>query len=446
VVNMTVKTDLQKAYAYLTAKQVSYVMLWAYYDGNHPLVYSTERLEQVFRSIKGGFVENWCSVVVDSVLERLDLVTVGVANNDAATGVIENLWMVTELDLDEESVHRAALVTGEAFVVAWKDEDKDIEAYYINPSLIHVQYDPENPRTKLWAAKWWEEESGHWQLTLYYPDRLEYYRTLKAEPPKTANAFQPMDDPQAENPTGIIPVFHFRRERRDCSSELQNVIPIQKAINKLLADMMISAEFGAMTQRWIISGGDTTKLKNMPGEIWDIPAGDGQSQPASVGQLNSTPFQNFLDAIDDLVGAVSAISRTPHHHFFGKGEVPSGEALIALEAPLNKKCNTYIKRFKSVWRQLAAFLLELAGTKVDANSITVGFARPETVQPKMQAEIRQMGTLTGIPLTTILRQEGWTGQQLEQLEKDKQDETANQQNSLAKALMAQQRNFDQGEE
>ncbi len=37
------KTDLQKAYNALTAKQTAVAGLWAYYDGDHPLEYSTER-------------------------------------------------------------------------------------------------------------------------------------------------------------------------------------------------------------------------------------------------------------------------------------------------------------------------------------------------------------------------------------------------------------------
>jgi len=439
-------TDLEKAYDCLSAKQAAYALLWRYYDGDHPLVFSTNRREKIFSGAELKFLENWCAVVVDAILERLDLMSISVANDQAASDELQALWIDTDLELDEEDVHRAAIVTGESFVIAWQDNEGQIEAYYNDPALVHIQYDPRDRRTKLWAAKWWREETGHWRLTLWYTDRLEYYRTAKAEAPKTYNAFEPMDPPEAVNPTGIIPVFHFVRERRARISELENIIPIQAGINKLLADMFVSAESAAFMQRYVISDTamDLSKvLKNVPGSIWKIPAGDGQGQPASVGELNATPLQNFLDAIDDLVGALSAISRTPHHYFFGKTGTPSGEALIALEAPLNKKCKTYIKRFSSVWCRVIAFLLQLQGIQVDKKSIVVEFAKPETVQPKTQAEIRQMGTMAGVPLTTILRGEGWTTEQFDQLEQDKADESASQQNSLAKALMAQQRQFDQ---
>lgn len=444
---MPVRSDLEKAYRALRAKQAPYRLLWRYYDGDHPLEYSTDRLRKIFRSIKTKFIENWCSVVIDSILERLELTSVSVADNETDSETLTGLWQSTELDLDEEDVHRAALVTGEAFVIAWRnDKDEHVEAYYVDPALMHVEYDPENPRKKLWAAKMWQEETGHRRLNLYYPDQFKRFRTTGTRVPQSYKAFVPMEEEPLENAMGKIPVFHFRRERRACISELENIRPIQAAINKLLADMMVSAECGAFIQRWIISNteDDLSKvLKNVPGSIWQIPGGDEGGQGASVGSLPATPLQNFLDAIDDLVGAVSAISRTPHHYFFGKSAAPSGEALIALEAPLNKKCSAYIKRFKSVWGRLAAFLLELEGTAVEEKSIVVEFAKPETVQPKTQAEIRQLGTMAELPLVTILRHEGWTQEQIDQMTKDAANEEAQKETGLALAMVRAQRQFDQ---
>ncbi|HUV93920.1 MAG TPA: phage portal protein [Anaerolineae bacterium] len=446
---MAENPDLEKAYKALIAKQAPYSLLWHYYDGDHPLEYSTARLRKIFRNIKSKFIQNWCGVIVDSIVERLELTSVAVTDNKALSKELTDLWQSTELDLDEEDVHRAALVTGEAFVIAWRnDEDEHVEAYYVSSDCVCVQYDPDNPRKKLWAAKIWTEEDGFRRINLYYPDRFERYRTSKAGVPRSYKSFVMMDAAPLVNAMGKVPVFHFQRERRACISELENITPLQAAINKLLADMMVSAECGAYLQRYIISNTDddlSKTLANIPGSIWQIPAGDEAGQAASVGSLSATPLQNFLDAIDDLVNAVSAISRTPHHYFFGKGADLSGEALMALEAPLNKKCATYIKRFTSVWRQLAAFLLELAGTPVEPNSIVVTFAKPETVQPKTQAEIRQLSSEEKLPLVTALRREGWSEEELQQLATDKADEEAQKQTTLALAMVEAQRRFAQGE-
>jgi len=81
---MAEKGDLQKAYDALSAKQTAVAGPWAYYDGDHPLVYSTERLRKIFKNLEARFIENWCAVVVDAVLERLELTTISVANDQAS--------------------------------------------------------------------------------------------------------------------------------------------------------------------------------------------------------------------------------------------------------------------------------------------------------------------------------------------------------------------------
>ena len=444
--------DLQTAYEALKGKQDHCDELWNYYDGDHPLVYSTQRLRKVFRNLDAKFIENWCAVVVDSAAERIQLQELTVANDEMASKRLTALWKSTELDLDADEVHLASLVTGEAFVIAWPGALPGggfgaPGAYYNDPRLCHCEYNGENPRQMDFAAKWWQMRDKRRRLTLYYPDRLEYYVTAKpAEQITSYKAFVADDLDSAENPYGQIPVFHFQRTRRKVISELKNVIPLQAAANKLLADMMVSAEFGAFRQRYVISNADTGTLKNAPNEIWGIPAGDGTGQGSSVGELSATELANFSGAIGDIVSAISAISRTPHHYFFhSSGGVPSGEALIALEAPLNKKVQKYIDRFANTWQRVAAFLLLLEGQQVDPEAITPTFADPATVQPRTQAEVQEIRVRSGEPLTTVMRDQGRSEADIAQMDRDRQDEQAAGQASLAQALLEQRRRFDQGE-
>jgi hypothetical protein len=246
------------------------------------------------------------------------------------------------------------------------------------------------------------------------------------------------------NPYSAIPVFHFKRERRVISSELANVIEPQNAINKLLSDMMIAAEYGAFPQRYIISQASPGKFKNAPNLIWDIPGSDGEGQPTAVGQFASTELSNYLEAIDKWTTAIAIISRTPKHYFFGQGGDPSGEALIAMEAPLNHKAQKYITRWTATWSELAQFMMQVAGMGVIADDAIIPiFEEPETVQPYTQALIRKESVAAGIPLMWQMEQEGYTEQELDDLEAARQEETTGQQQSLALALTNAQRNFDQ---
>lgn len=438
-------SDLERAFQMLSSKAAVYDRLWFYYDGIQPLRYSTERLKQVFKNISTRFTQNWCAVVVDSVLERMALRQFTILNDETGSKAVNAWWHDSGMYLDDDDVHLCALVTGEAFVIAWQEEEGEaIEAYYNDSRLVHAFYDAANPRQMRMAAKWWEHDDGTLRLTLYYADRLEYFGTKKkANNVKNASSFLPLDEivegAEAEviNPFGIIPVFHFRRERRAVKSELApSVLDVQDAINKLFSDMMVSAEFGAFKQRYIISNADVGVLKNAPDEIWDLPAGDGLSQPTSVGEFAETDLNNFMNSMQALASSIAKMTRTPQSFFWlGARADPSGEALFAMEGPLNKKTAKYNERFASEWGRLAEF--------VSGKQAQAVFDDPRTVQPLTQAQARQQNVTAGIPLETQLRREGWTPEELEQMRADKAVEQQAQSDSLALALMNTQREFDQ---
>src|SRR5574341_2679365 len=352
--------DLQRALDALNAKQKPYTDLWNYYDGDQPLRFVSKRLEEIFAGEVVRFAQNWAAVVINSALDRVALKGLAAANDEAATNELETLIDDTELKLDADDVHKAALVTGEGFVIVWPDEEdvdgSKVEAYYNDPRMCHVFYRPDKPRIKRYAAKWWCDDDGFWHVTLYYPDRLEYWQTAQPQkkkakgdaevkPPEKANAFQVTSGFDAaawpENPFGEVPVFHFRPDRRAIKSLLKDVIWVQDAVNKLFSDMMVSAEFGAFKQRYFVTNADMAQVKSAPDEVLVVPAtaaGPEGSESTQVGEFSATDLKNYLDAMISLAESVAAITSTPRHLFFGLGGTPSGEALIAMEAPLNKKC------------------------------------------------------------------------------------------------------------
>jgi hypothetical protein len=447
--------DLDRAYQALNGKLAAYNNLWSYYDGDQPLMYSSRRLEDLFKDVLfSTFVENWCAVIIDAANDRISLEEISLGNT-SDTDALRLVWEDNNLDLEAKDVHEAALVIGEAFVIVWEDEAevKRPDLYYNDPRLVHLFYEPSNPRKKWYGAKWWVGSDEHVFITLYYPDRLEYYKSDKPQGQvSNYKNFKPYSPDgteggeQAENPYGEVPIFHFRLERRAVKGDLVNVVPLQNGVNKLVTDMMVAAEYGAFRQRWIISNADTSELKNAPNEIWDIPAGDGAGQQASVGEFNPTDLNNYIQAVDHLATAAAIISRTPKHYLFAQGGDPSGEALIAMEAPLNKRCNDHIVLFIPVWREIVQFMLKVAGKEdVKRSEIAVSFAKPETIQPKTEAEVRQLGRNSGIPLITLLRDEGKDEAWLDQMAKDKLAEAEANKATLGQALLSSMRDSNEEE-
>jgi hypothetical protein len=83
---------------------------------------------------------------------------------------------------------------------------------------------------------------------------------------------------------------------------------------------------------------------------------------------------------------------------------------------------------------------------VPALSVTATFDAPETVQPKTHADIRKLSVQAGMPLRTVLRREGWTDEELAEMDADAAADQELAASSLAAAMMRQQRAFDQGED
>lgn len=474
------KTDLKRAYDALSGKTESYKALFDYYDGNQELKYNTTRFLDIFKSLDTDFTENWCAVVIDSCYNRVNLVGAELPSEeeDLESGwraAVQRLkeWALgkqtgeqdklnklleeNEVLLESDIVHQVAGVIGESFYFVWKNEKGITEGFYNDPRLAHVFYDDENPRKKDFAAKWWETSGGTVRLNLYYADRLEFYSTEIIEQVTVWTQFMPCDQNgirvkegmnEITNEWEIVPVFHFRPDRRKIKSDLKNVIAPQDAINKLVADLMIVSEFGAFRQRWIISDSDIkNKLKNAPNEIWSIPAGSGEGQGSSVGELEGTDPERYMKPIERQVNAVSSITSTPKHFFFSTTGVQiSGEALIALEAPLNDKAQSRIDIFSPVWQDVISLMLKMEGIDMPARSITISFAVPESVQPRTKAEIREIDQRSGIALVTILRREGWSQPELDQLIVDQKEEREARSADLAQGLMRAQRRFDNPEE
>lgn len=206
--------------------------------------------------------------------------------------------------------------------------------------------------------------------------------------------------------------------------------------------MMVSAEFGAFVQRYVISQSEPGQLKNGPNMVWWIPAGDGQSQSSSVGQFTPTALNGYLDAMDKLANAIAIITRTPKHYMMTTGANMSGEALLATENPLVHKVKTRRLELTPTWQDIAVFLLKLDGVEVKPSDITVIWERAESIQPYTEAQTRQLAINSGIPLVTMLKREGWTDKEIETMQKDAEDGKSTLADNISKALADAQRKMD----
>lgn len=420
-------TDMERAFNVIRAKRPDIDRLMNYANGPQPLKYSTARLAEAFENITTHFSINWMSLVVDATLDRIQLsgfdttgkakrnknkpVTVD-ADKKAVNDKLDALFDKLHLDIEADKAHQAALTTSQAYVIVWKGEDGVIEAYYNDPRLCAVFYDPEHPRIKTYAAKWFNHADTSQEVTLYYADRIEHWVSQKTTTPiDKASAFTLLDT--EPNPYGVIPVFELKSP-----GEIFKVLSLQDAINKLFSDMLISSEFASAPQRYVISNADPGSLKNSPNEIWWLPTGDGVGQQTSAGQFPASTLRNFWDSIDPIANAIAIITRTPKHYLMTTGANISGEALLAMESPLVAKCAKRAREFAAVWQDIATFLAQLEGITIEPSDVNVLWEKVESTQPKTEAETMQILVNTGMNLRTILKDNGWSEEDLAAMDED----------------------------
>ena len=209
--------------------------------------------------------------------------------------------------------------------------------------------------------------------------------------------------------------------------------------------MMVAAEYGAFKQRYVIAttGGTVANLKNGPNETWDIPSGDGEGPNTQVGEFSATDLSNFIAGLDHIASRIAILSHTPKHYLLQAGDV-SGEALIAMEAPLVKEAARYMARLAVTWKHAAAFVMRLSGHAVTADDIECIWEDEHTVQPYTESLIHKTNVDAGIPIVTQLRREGWSEDELAQMQKDMDEAQAGMTSLADVAISRARKEFDQG--
>jgi len=198
------------------------------------------------------------------------------------------------------------------------------------------------------------------------------------------------------------------------------VLSLQDALNKILNDMMVASEYASFPQRYAIGNfekGQTWPVG--PGTILELPGSAQGDQPVTVGSFATSSPDNYLRPMDDLRDAMAVLSATPHYYFVGQGGTPSGEAIRALESPLLSKVRRHQAAFGYSWESLMKFVIRLSGMDIDPETIIECiWTDPNTQLPNTVAQTRLINKNAGIPISTQLRDEGWTQEQIEQMYTD----------------------------
>lgn len=407
----------------------SFTRLDDYYEGKHRLAFATAKYRDAFGSMFSTFADNWCDLVVDSSVERLSVQGFrldDVVGDDEAW----RIWQSNQLDAESEIAHTEALVHGRAYVIVWpNDEDESTPIITVeHPKEVVVAHAAANRRRRLAALKRFTDDDGYRRATLYLPDAVFKFRSerpVKGSGGRTK--YVPLELPDEdwplENRLGIVPVIPLVNRRRmlnDGVSEIAKIIPVQDAINKTVADMLVASEYGAAPQRYATgisvpkdpkTGQDMPDaFPNLISRLWT-----SKSKDTSFGQFPQTDLTIFVKAIEMLVQHVASQSRTPPHYFYLSGQFPSGESIKSAETGLVAKVRRKQRHFGETWEEVIRLAFLATGDVARASVV-----RAETLwgDPESRSESEHTDAVIkqkalDIPDEALWEELGKTPQQIE---------------------------------
>lgn len=390
-----------------------------YYEGRHSLLFSQDKFRNAYGRLIGKFADNFCSLIVDAVAERLQVDGFRMTNDPEADLEAWEIWQRNDMDSRASTAMIESLVAARSFATVWGDSDGNPIIELEDASELTVWGESEMDRRRpQMALKRWMDEWGTWHARLWTPT-ASYRMTANS---KSAGW---SDYEVTPNPLGVVPVVELAnrpRLRWDPSSELSLVAPIQDAINKVVRDALVASEFAAYPQRWVTGLEIQEDEEGQPKKPPFDPALDRmfQAEDSSVnfGQFQAADLGNYVKLVDTLVQHLATVSRVPFHYFLiNGGQAPSGEAIASAEAGLVAKVRDRQMHFGEAWERVMRLAFRVMDDpRGDAYEAETIWRDPEYRTEGQHVDALLKLRTLGIPLQQLWEDAGYTPAQIERFE------------------------------
>jgi len=419
--NLTSPQLLERLGAELDARAPDYELWQDYYDGRHQppvalLAASTGYRSEYARWLS-GFSDNFCRLVVQAVDERLRVTGFRV---DGAAGDRKAwaYWQANQLDAWHQRAHREALVKGwcPVTVDAAPDGAPRIRAHQADQFAI--AWDDDDALARAAAMRRWVTPDGRRLATLYFADRIEKYELGAGN--AWANrpvAGEPWPLPHDLGVVPVVPLVNDPDLYNAGQSEIGAMLPMQNALNLLMSDMLVSAEYTAFPQRWVtgleIPVDPDTGKPVQPFKLAYDRMLMARDKDVRFGQLDAADLAPYIRAIEACIQHIASTTRTPPHYLLGQaGSFPSGESLKATETGLVAKVKRRQGDFGESWEECVSVAFRAAGDarRADRQDKEAVWADPEVRTEAQHVDALLKLKSLGVPLEQLWEDAGYSPQ------------------------------------
>jgi hypothetical protein len=378
-----------------TVKAPQWSRRWAYYSGNHPAIWATPKLREVFRNLADAMTTNYCGPAVESRVSRLRIV--GWTGTDATAAA--DVWTRSRMPQRHDRLVRWALAHGRAVILV----DGTAGTIHAQPaSLATVVPNPEWPDEPLFAGKVWDghDDAGRVvrHATIYYADRTERF----VHTPSGWALRESTPQPLAAVPAVLVEPY------ADGPPLMDAIASPQDRINKLSSNKMVAAEFGAFRQRVFFTRQeiDPFDVRQAPDHAIVLDPGEPDAA-ARVQEMSATDLANYDNAINAEVDALFTLAAMPRHLRVNPGTPPSGDAIKADES-------AFLEAVRANQREIGeGFAAAMALLGYDASP---QWSDPEPDQDETNARTISTLVAAGIPWQSAAERQGWTADEIARAE------------------------------
>jgi hypothetical protein len=411
--------------------------MWGWYRGQEAPPVVDMKLRPAYQLLLDMSVTPWARLIIDTIAERLRLQGVFAGDNAEAARDAWQIFRRERMEGDQRVVYTEALVGGCGYVSV-SELDGTV---YINPeSALEVTHEHASGsrREVSGALKLYpfDPERMWWVCELYRPEgtwrwATEIYRKMEVgmfpiDSARTGDIeWLPVGDPQP-NPAGMVPMVPFENRLDvlgDGTSEVSDLIPVLRRIDKTTLDGLLAAEAASFRQRWATGlqvpkdeeGNPVEPYKAAVDRLWV-----SENPETRFGTFDASDIQQYLQAMDSHIATLAAISRVPAHYLLQRNlaNPPSAESLIASEAPLNTKVEDHQSAYGDAWERVMYLTTVFGGFPVDLADLEVKWRAPERRNPAVVADSALKLMQVGWPQSAVWAYTGATPQQIEEWQRE----------------------------
>lgn len=371
------------------------------------------------------FPLNWPRIVVDSVVQRQQVKSFSMPDDDKVSNELRELWEYNNMESQQVLLHTETRVQGHGFVCVGANPD-DSKHPLISVESSRNMIARIDPRTRTVESALrvyfnpWENGTPDY-ATLYTP---EYTLWLEKQHGKW------MMTGRNDHHLGVVPVVQFLNRPRAGDflgeSEMADVVQPTDMAARAILDLQIAMETHAVPGKWAIgvthndfidakTGKPASAIKTYFNSMLT-----SKNANAKFGQFTASDLSNFKTVIDLLSEQMSAITGLPMRYFGMNTANPAAEGAIrADELRLVKNVELKNAVDGDSWSQVMAVAHKLAtGDDINANLVRCDWEDPNTPTYAQRAD-----AITKLMASGILSREGaWDELGWSEARKDKERE------------------------